>query len=545
MNCKNEKNKYFEFYHDIPIGFFLLDGKGLIKYVNMKGAKLLDCIPEEIINSNFINIVTEKHQKIFEKNLFKNKKNRDNSFKIDLIRNDNIVNVNIRVNQLFDKKTTDNQYNLIIDKISKKEVENNIQIKYKRHIKIMKARINELLKANLDLKQRIEKNELLDKNLLANKKCEQTRLEEFERVLDALPVAVWISHDKFGHLVTGNKLSYDYLDLNKMDNVAKSHETYIKPVTFKIFKGNKEVKTEDMPVQLSSRGNEIRDYEFDFVYPDKRVRHMMGNATPLYDENKVPRGSVSAFMDVSKTKEAQIKMKELLKKLERSNKELEQFAYVTSHDLKEPLRMISSFAQLLKKRYQGRLDQDADEFIEYITDGAYRMQKLLDDLLEYARINTETESFESVDLEEIMIEIRYNLRISIEEYDALIVHDPLPTVIANRTHMIQLFQNLISNAIKFQDIKSPYIQISVKKDDNKYLFTVKDNGIGINPKFQEQIFEVFNKLHTRDEYPGTGIGLSIIKKIVQYHNGNIWVKSNLGEGSSFYFTLPFKNEIQI
>jgi chemotaxis family two-component system sensor kinase Cph1 len=539
------KNKYFEFYQNAPVGFFFLDRKGIIKDVNIKGAEMLDSVPEEMINSNFIYFVTKEYQNIFTKNLFENTISGDQSFKIDLKKDNSIIHVNIRVNQLLDKKTNDNQYNLYIDNITKKEVENDVQIKYNGLIEIMKTRINELLKSNENLEKRLEKNELSDKNLFANKKCEQTRSEEFERVLDALPVAVWISHDKSGRLITGNKLSYDYLDLNQMDNVSKSCEPCKKPVTFKIFKDSKEIKTEDMPVQLSSRGYEIRDYEFDFVYPDKRVRHMIGNATPLYDENKNPRGSVSAFMDVSKTKEAEIKMKELLKKLERSNKELEQFAYVTSHDLKEPLRMVSSFTQLLNKRYKGRLDQDADEFIEYIVDGTYRMQKLLDDLLEYARINTETESFESVDLEEIMDEISYNLKVSIEECNVLMVHDPLPTVIANRTHMIQLFQNLISNAIKFQGKKNPFIQISVKKDGNKYLFTVKDNGIGISPKFQEQIFKVFNRLHTTDEYPGTGIGLSITKKIVQYHNGNIWVKSNLGEGSTFYFTLPIKNEIQI
>jgi light-regulated signal transduction histidine kinase (bacteriophytochrome) len=299
-----------------------------------------------------------------------------------------------------------------------------------------------------------------------------------------------------------------------------------------------EMKPEEMPVQLSSRGIEIRNYEFDFVYLDNSIRHMMGNATPLFDENKNPRGSVSAFIDVTQNKEAEIKMKELVNELERSNKELEQFAYVTSHDLKEPLRMISSFTQLLEKRYRGNLDQDADEFIEYIVDGVNRMHQLLDDLLEYSRITRGPQKYVRVDLEEVLDECYNNLKVAIHESNAVIDSDPLPVVVANRTQMIQLFQNLISNAIKFRSEKTPIIHITVYNNEDKHIFAVKDNGIGIDFKYQEQIFKVFQKLHSINEYDGTGIGLSLTKKIIQHHNGNIWVKSELGKGSTFFFTLP-------
>jgi light-regulated signal transduction histidine kinase (bacteriophytochrome) len=187
------------------------------------------------------------------------------------------------------------------------------------------------------------------------------------------------------------------------------------------------------------------------------------------------------------------------------------------------------------------LDQDADEFIEYIVDGTNRMQHLLDDLLEYSRITTEIKKYERVNLNEIVSECIENLKLSINESKAVIDHDPLPEVIAIRTHMVQLFQNLISNAIKFQSKRTPKIMISVKKDEDRYVFAVKDNGIGINVKYQERIFKVFHRLHTRDEYDGTGIGLSITKKIVHHHNGKIWVKSEFGQGSTFYFTLPIND----
>ena len=313
-----------------------------------------------------------------------------------------------------------------------------------------------------------------------------------------------------------------------------------RPESFKILKDGIELKADEMPVQLSSAGHEIRNFEFDFVYNDNKIRHMMGNATPLYDENGKPRGSVSAFIDVTKSKDAEIKMGELVKELGRSNKDLEQFAYVTSHDLKEPLRMVSSFTQLLEKRYKGKLDQDADEFIKFIVDGTERMQHLLDDLLEYARI-TEVKEYEKVSLNEVVEESINNLKMAIEESSAIITIDTLPSIDANRTLMVQLFQNLIANAIKFQSEKTPKIHIYSRKKDNKYYISVKDNGIGINPKYQERIFKVFQRLHTVDEYDGTGIGLSITQKIVAHHNGNIWVKSEPGKGSIFSFSIPIKN----
>jgi len=297
------------------------------------------------------------------------------------------------------------------------------------------------------------------------------------------------------------------------------------------------MKAGEMPVQRSSSGTKIRNYEFDLVYPDKKIRHMMGNATPLYDENKNPRGSVSAFMDVTERKEAEIKMAELLKALERSNRELEQFAYITSHDLKEPLRMISSFTKLLENRYKDHIDIATDNYIQFIVEGTERMQKLLDDLLAYSRINNEVK-YEPVVLSQVVNESIHNLNVAIAENNAQITVDPLPKVIANRTQMIQLFQNLIANAIKFQSENTPKIHISSEKKLDKYYISVEDNGIGIDTKNIQRIFKVFQRLHTIDEYDGTGIGLSIIKKIVEHHRGSVWVKSKLGEGSTFYFSLP-------
>ena len=181
--------------------------------------------------------------------------------------------------------------------------------------------------------------------------------------------------------------------------------------------------------------------------------------------------------------------------------------------------------------------KDADEFINYIVDGAKRMQQLLDDLLEYATITKESKNYEEVKLEEVVDESIKNLKFVIEKNNAQIEYDSLPSIVAIRTQLIQLFQNLISNAIKFQSKETPHIHISAQFKGDRYIFSVKDNGIGIDPKYQKHIFKVFKKLHCQDEYDGTGIGLSIVKKILENHNGHIWIRSKLGEGSTFFFTI--------
>ncbi len=245
--------------------------------------------------------------------------------------------------------------------------------------------------------------------------------------------------------------------------------------------------------------------------------------------------------DISERKMAEEKLKETIKELKRSNEELQQFAYITSHDLQEPLRTIASFTQLIERRYKGRLDPDADEFIDFIVDAATRMKEMIQGLLDYSRVGTRGEEFDFVDTEEILETVLSNLHTAISENNAEVTHDKLPTVIGDKTQLIQLFQNLVSNAIKFkkQDVP-PKIHISCHKDEknNEYVFSVYDNGIGLEPQYRDRIFEVFKRLHAMDEYKGAGIGLAISKRIIERHGGQIWVESELGKGSTFYFTMP-------
>ena len=245
--------------------------------------------------------------------------------------------------------------------------------------------------------------------------------------------------------------------------------------------------------------------------------------------------------DLTEQKKAEQELHDLLNELERSNEELQQFAYVSSHDLQEPLRTIASFTQLLERRYKGKFDSDADEFMEYIVEAAKRMQHMILDLLEYSRVSTNADEFKEINTVEALDEALFNLKGIIENNNAVITHNDLPKVTADKSQLTKVFQNLISNAIKFKkDNEQPKIHISARKDPqkNQYVFSIQDNGIGMDSQYAERIFTLFQRLHTRDEYQGTGIGLSVAKRIVERHGGRIWVESELGKGSTFYFTLP-------
>ncbi len=258
----------------------------------------------------------------------------------------------------------------------------------------------------------------------------------------------------------------------------------------------------------------------------------------LKDEKGKILQSRSIVIDITERKKAEEEITDALEEVKRSNAELEQFAYVASHDLQEPLRMVSGFANLLEKRYKESLDEDAHDFIDFIIDGANRMHNLINDLLAFSRIGTQGRVFKPTDMNVVLEATLNNIRISVIETNAIITNDPLPVIVADESQMVQLLQNLISNAIKFHGLVPPKIHISgeVKKDD--WIFTVRDNGIGIDSKNFERIFVIFQRINKKGEYSGTGIGLAACKKIIKRHRGKIWVESELKKGSTFYFSIP-------
>jgi light-regulated signal transduction histidine kinase (bacteriophytochrome) len=244
-----------------------------------------------------------------------------------------------------------------------------------------------------------------------------------------------------------------------------------------------------------------------------------------------------SIQDVTEHKQVEGTLARRVAELHRSNEELEQFAYVASHDLKEPLRMVASYTRLLAEEYEDLLDEEGKKYIRYATDGAKRMQALIDDLLTYSRVGRAEVPQQHVDLNDVMRDVRVNLVSSFKDTGGVLEVGKLPAVEGNPTLFAQLMQNLVANAIKFHGEAPPQICVSCQKRDDELVITVQDNGIGIAPEHQQRVFQVFQRLHSRSEYEGTGIGLAVCKKIVEQYGGRIWIESELGRGSTFYFTL--------
>ena len=299
-------------------------------------------------------------------------------------------------------------------------------------------------------------------------------------------------------------------------------------------------------IRKTLSGERWESVEINILHLDGSIRTVLWNSATIFAENK-PVATIAQGQDITERKQVEDDLKQTLNVLRRSNEELKQFAYIASHDLQEPLRMIASYLQLIERRYKGKLDKDADEFIAFAVEGANRLQEMIVGLLAYSRVETKGNPFEKVDFSEILAKAILNLKIAIDESGAIIMNDELPAIEVDGSQFIQVFQNLIANSIKFKSSEPPLINISAKqiseiegsKNPDTWLFSVKDNGIGIDPQYQDRLFIIFQRLH-RTEYPGVGIGLSLCKRIVERHGGHIWFESEVGNGTTFYFTIPIK-----
>jgi PAS domain S-box-containing protein len=301
---------------------------------------------------------------------------------------------------------------------------------------------------------------------------------------------------------------------------------------------------EDRDVTDARRGR-MHAGEVDAVHFEKRYLRKDGltiwadlTISPVRGPDGRTQYEIAIFEDITERKEAEEALRAAHEELKRSNAELEQFAYVASHDLQEPLRMVSSYTQLLQRRLGPGLDSDTSEFMGYIVDGAARMKQLIEDLLAYSRVGTRGKEFGPFACEDALGRALANLRAAIEETRAEVTHDALPAVEGDDAQVAQLFQNLVGNALKFRGREPPRVHVGVAARDGEWEFTVRDNGIGIEPQYFGRIFMVFQRLHSQGDYAGTGIGLAICKKVVERHGGSIWVESRPGEGSTFHFTLP-------
>ena len=358
--------------------------------------------------------------------------------------------------------------------------------------------------------------------------------KRFRDLVELLPETVF-EMDAEGNLTFANEAAFNTFGLSPEQPNSGS------PVLQIITPEDRERAGDD--IQRLLNGEKLGGIEYTAVKKD-------GNKIPvnIYASRTI-RGNKAAglrgiIVDISRHKQIEKELKETLNKLEHSNTELEQFAYVASHDLQEPLRMVASYTQLLARRYQGQLDADADEFISYAVDGAHRMQKLITDLLAYSRVSTRSKPFEMTDCETVVDQALSNLQIPIEEASTVITRDPLPNIMADSSQLVRVFQNIIGNAIKFRQNRAPEIHIGAEQSGGEWVFSVRDNGIGIDPQNANRIFTIFQRLHSTVEYPGTGIGLSICKKIIERHGGRIWVEPNDGNGSTFCFTNPAQGDIK-
>lgn len=297
---------------------------------------------------------------------------------------------------------------------------------------------------------------------------------------------------------------------------------------------------EDAKIQDVFRGMGNYDSEFRIVWPDKTIRYVKANAVVVRDASGRPLRMIGTNRDVTDQRRAEDELRKTVDELARSNSELERFAYVASHDLQEPLRAVTGCLQLLQKTYGEKLGADADELIRHAVEGAARMRTLIGDLLAFSRVGTGGKPFEPTDCDDALDLAIANLEVTLRENRAIITRDPLPNISADPTQLPQLFQNLIGNAVKFHSEEQPRIHIGAEWQDGDWLFSVRDNGIGIEAQYRERIFVIFQRLHTRAEYSGTGVGLAICRRIVERHGGQIWVESEPGKGTTFFFTLPEK-----
>jgi PAS domain S-box-containing protein len=399
-------------------------------------------------------------------------------------------------------------------------------------------RKNVILAISRDIRERKQSEEIL-LNILEELKLEKSQLNS---VIKHIPVGIMILKGESLKILTSNESMEEiWGHLFSKGSKIRDYGLYGRFPT-----GGQPCKFEEWPIIRSlTSGENVINEEVEIFPKDGTKKVISVSSIPIEDDNgNIPMMVVINF-DITERKHAEKKLKKLVNDLKNSNDELEQFIYSAYHDLQEPLRTVASYTQLIAHRYKDKLDLDANDFINYAVNGAIHMQQIIHDLLEYSGVVTNGGKFKPIDLENALNVAILNLNRVIENNNAKITYDPLPTMVADEGQIVQLFQNLIENAIKFKkENEPPRVHVSASKDkiNNEYVFSVSDNGIGIEPRYAERIFIIFQKLYTLGKYPGTGIGLAVSKRIVGRHGGHIWVESEPMNGATFYFTISYDRE---
>jgi PAS domain S-box-containing protein len=362
----------------------------------------------------------------------------------------------------------------------------------------------------------------------AREQALQDRTAELRTLIDLLPVAVFVA-EAGGRIVEWNEAAEAIWggEIVESESVAEydQYEAWWADT-------GEPVEADEWPLARALRGEEVTDpAEIQIKGFDGELRTVLNHGMPVRDENGEVRRAVVTLIDITERKEYQ-------RRLETSNERLEQFAYAASHDLQEPLRMVSSYLRLLKNRYAADLNEEAREYIEFAVDGATRMSEMVEGLLEYSRVNRRANTFEAVDLEAVFITVLADLQVRIEETDAEITTESLPQVYGDEEQLRRVLQNLLDNAIEYSGNEPPRANVSAERDGDEWTITIDDEGIGIDPDYQDRVFDGFERLHSRDEHEGTGTSLALCERIVERHGGDIWVESEPGERSTSHFTVP-------
>ncbi len=435
------------------------------------------------------------------------------------------------ISPIYDGETILGILGLNIDITERKKMEEALRRSHEELELRVKERTAELKESNTQLSLEI------DERKQAEQKIERLKIEK-ELLLNSAGEGIFgldsDGNHTFFNPVAAEMLGYAIEELLNQQSHAMFHHT----------KADGSPYAEDeCPIYKTVKEGSVHHVSDEvFWRKDHSSFPVAYTSTPIKEDGKLV-GAVVTCRDITERKRAEERLTQAMEELARSNADLEQFAYITSHDLQEPLRMVSSFVQLLERRYKGRLDQNADDFINYAVDGVDRMQSLITDLLAYSRVGSWGRQFKPVSSEVALDRALSNLLVAIEQSGAVVTRDSLPVVMGDDIQLVQLFQNLIGNSIKFCGDRVPRIHISADEQGNEWVFSIRDNGIGIAPEYFERIFSLFQRLHNRKEYSGTGIGLAICKKVVERHGGKIWLESEPGTGSTFYFTIHAQSDL--
>ncbi len=541
IDLQKHAQEVYDLYNQAPCGYHSLNTDGIYLRINDTELNWLGYTRDEVLQKKFIDFVTPKSLLVFQENFSKFKEQgRISDLEFELVRRDGTtLPVSLSATAIKDADG-----NFVMSRSTL------FDIRDRKRAELVLQQANEQLEAKVQERtaELAQVNASLQLELAERKRAEQALLQsekQLRTITNALPVLIsYIDSDhryRFNNRAYEEWFGYSQTEVvgqHLRDVLGESAYQEIEPYLNVAFSGRMVV------------------YESPIAYRRGKTCWVSATYIPDFDESGDVKGCFTMIADITdrklgeqqlqnakeeleaKVQERTAELNSLNQDLLRSNQELEQFAYIASHDLQEPLRAVAGYTQLLVDDNQGRLNESAEEYAAYIMDGAKRMQQLIQDLLAYSRVGTCELTCVPTNCNAVLRQVLRTLQITIAEAGATITVDPLPTVIADKNQLVQLFQNLLGNAIKFHREEPPQVHISAELNDGEWLFQVRDNGIGIKSRYLDRIFEIFKRLHTRTEFSGTGIGLAICKKIVDRHKGRIWAESEPSVGTTFYFTIP-------